>query len=232
MRVTDLRLAVETAHAQGAIVIVDNTFLTPYGQRVLELGADVEVHSATKYLAGHNDVLAGVMAVRDPALAEVLAQHQVLHGAVLSPDDAWLVLRGLKTLPLRLERQEANALRLARFLREHPAVTAVYYPGLPEHPGHEVHRNQASSFGATLSFEVASMVLVAEVLSRVRIISYAESLGGVESLITHPAGQTHRDIPAEERRARGITDRLLRLSVGIEDVRDLEEDLEQALCAP
>ena len=229
MRITDLRAVVELAHAQGALVLVDNTFLTPYGQRPLELGADVEILSATKYLAGHNDVLAGLVVARDKAVGEELRRHQVLFGAVLSPDDAWLVLRGMKTLPLRLERQEANALVLAERLLNHPRVRQVYYPGLPDHPGHEVHRRQARSFGATLSFEVDSVVTVAELLGRVRVISYAESLGGVESLITHPAGQTHRDIPPEERRRQGISDRLLRLSVGIEDVADLWQDLEAAL---
>lgn len=230
--VTDIRRAAELAHAHGALVIVDNTMLTPYGQRPLELGADVEVLSATKYLAGHNDVLAGVVIVRDPDLAAAIAEYQIIHGAVLSPDDAWLLLRGMKTLPLRLERQEANARALASYLQNHPNVEAVYYPGLAEHPGHRLQAKQASSFGATLSFTVRSILLVPEVLSRVRIITYAESLGGVESLITHPAAQTHRDIPPEERQARGLSDRLLRLSVGIEDVHDLQADLEQALVWP
>jgi cystathionine gamma-synthase len=232
MHITDLRAATDLAHAHGALVIVDNTFLTPYGQRPLVLGADIVVESATKYLAGHNDVLAGVLAVREPALGERIATYQVLHGAPLGPDDSWLVLRGLKTLPLRLERQAENALTLARYLADHPLVERVLYPGLPDHPGYDVHARQADTAGATLAFEVRSMMVVAEVLSRVRLISYAESLGGVESLITHPAGQTHRDIPPAERRARGISDRLLRLSVGIEDVRDLEADLAAALVEP
>lgn len=229
MRITSVQRAAAVAHGAGALLAVDNTFMTPFGQRCMALGADLEIHSATKALAGHNDVLAGLLVVRDPQVGERLARHQMFHGAVLSPDDAWLVLRGMKTLPLRLERQSENAFRLATWLSSHPKVAEVYYPALKGHPGRATHESQASMPGGLLSFELKRIRDVPELFSRLEVITFAESLGGVESLITHPAGQTHRDIPAEERRKRGISDRLVRLSVGIEDLADLKRDLVRAL---
>ncbi|MBX6378746.1 MAG: PLP-dependent transferase [Clostridia bacterium] len=229
LRVTDLREAAEAAHRVGALLVVDNTFLTWYLQRPLDLGADVVVYSASKYLAGHNDVLAGLVVVKDEELAARLAEIQILTGAVLSPDDAWLVLRGMKTLPLRMERHAENAAAIATWLSGHPLVDAVHYPGLPGQPGHELTGRQVRGWGGMVSFSVRRVRLVDQVLSRLRVIAFAESLGGVESLITYPATQTHRDVPPDVRLRLGITDRLLRLSVGVEHVDDLIADLDQAL---
>ncbi|MBX5435870.1 MAG: PLP-dependent transferase [Alicyclobacillaceae bacterium] len=231
MKISDIRGCVRIARARGIITIVDNTFMTPYFQRPLELGADVVVHSATKYLGGHNDVLAGLLVAKDPALGERLQFYQNSAGAVLSPHDSWLLLRGMKTLALRMQRHEANAAAVARWLETHPLVTRVYYPGLDGHPRRSVHEQQATGFGGMVSFDVADARLVAPLLSNVRLITFAESLGGVESLITYPAVQTHSDIPPEVREAIGVTDRLVRLSIGIEHVDDLIADLEQALKA-
>lgn len=229
LRVVDIRAAAEAAHRAGALLFVDNTFLTWYLQRPLDLGADAVVYSATKYLSGHNDVLAGLVVVRDEALAARLAEAQILTGAVLAPDDAWLVLRGMKTLPLRMERHGENALAVARWLQEHPQVEAVHYPGLPGHPGQALAGTQVRGWGGMVSFTVRRVRLVDQILSRLRIIAFAESLGGVESLITYPAAQTHRDVPPEVRQRLGISDRLLRLSVGTEHPDDLIADLAAAL---
>ncbi|SMB92374.1 cysteine synthase [Thermanaeromonas toyohensis ToBE] len=229
MKITDIAAIAALAKEHGLLTIVDNTFMTPYLQRPLELGADLVVHSATKYLGGHNDVVLGAVVSSREDLAERLAFIQNTVGAVPGPQDCWLVIRGLKTLAVRLDRAQANAFYLARWLASHPLVTKVYYPGLPDHPGHEVVLRQARGFGAMLSFEVARHELVEQILSRVKVISFAESLGGVESLITFPERQTHAEIPEELRRKIGINDRLLRLSVGLEDPSDLQADLEQAL---
>lgn len=229
MMITDLRKVSEWAKAKGLLVIVDNTLLTPYFQRPIELGADVVVHSATKYLGGHNDVLAGLIVTKGKALSEEMA---ILHnsiGAVLGPQDSWLLMRGMKTLALRMERHQENATRLAQWLEKHPLVTEVYYPALPEHPGYAIQNTQSSGNTGIFSFKVSDPRLVGGVLKHIKIIAFAESLGGVESLMTYPAVQTHADIPEEIRRKVGVDDRLLRFSVGIEHVEDLIDDLAQAL---
>lgn len=229
MMITDLRKVSEWAKAKGLLVIVDNTLLTPYFQRPIELGADVVVHSATKYLGGHNDVLAGLIVTKGKALSEEMA---ILHnsiGAVLGPQDSWLLMRGMKTLALRMERHQENATRIAGWLEKHPLVTEVFYPALPEHPGHLIQNSQSSGNTGIFSFKVSDPRLVGGVLKNIKIIAFAESLGGVESLMTYPAVQTHADIPEEIRRKVGVDDRLLRFSVGIEHVEDLIEDLAQAL---
>lgn len=231
MLVTDLRAVCSWAREHDIWTIVDNTLMTPYYQRPLALGADVVVHSATKYLGGHNDVLAGLVVVRDEGLAEPLAFYQNTVGAVLSPFDAWLLLRGMKTLALRLARQSENAQRLAEYLAAHPLVSAVYYTGLPNHPGRDVHLRQADGHGGLLSFRVVDARLVAPVLRSIQVISFAESLGGVETLMTFPEAQTHADVPEEMRNRIGVDDTLLRIAVGIEHADDLLADLEQALAA-
>ena len=229
MKVADLKKISELARNSGMLSIVDNTFLTPYFQRPLELGADIVVHSGTKYLGGHNDTLAGLIAVNDDMLAERLKLVQKSAGAILSPFDSWLILRGIKTLGVRLEKQQENAFKIARWLCSNKNVTKVNYVGLPDHEGYEISKTQASGFGAMISFYVKDKCIVEHMLERVRVIIFAESLGGVESLITYPVVQTHSAIPEEMRIRIGVTDRLLRLSVGIEAVEDLICDLEQAL---
>ncbi len=213
---------------RGLLLIADNTFPTPYLFRPLELGADITVYSATKYLSGHNDTVAGLVVVKEPHLAEQVYFHQNSAGAVLGPQDSWLVIRGMKTLGVRLDRQQENALTIARWLRQHPRVRAVVYPGLEDHPDHELIKRDATGFGAMIAFQVDDHRLVEQLLLRTRLISFAESLGGVETLMTFPEGQTHADIPPELRARLGINDVLLRLSVGIENVNDLIQDLEQA----
>lgn len=227
--VADLAALAELCQRRKLLFIVDNTFMTPLLQRPLELGADVVVHSATKFMGGHNDLSAGVLVARTAELGERLYFLQNSTGAVLSPQDSWLLIRSLKTLPLRLERQCATAAELARWLEQQPQVMQVYYPGLAQHPGHQLIRRQATGFGAMVSFRVDSPVRARELLARIRLISFAESLGGVESLLTLPAVQTHADIPREERLRLGIDDCLLRLSVGIEEAEDLRHDLAQGL---
>lgn len=212
--------------ATPAIVIVDNTFLTPYFQQPLLLGADIVLHSGTKYLSGHNDTLSGFLAVSDPGLCERLRFIHKTTGACLSPFDSFLVIRGIKTLALRMEKSQQNAFALAEFLKN--MSRTVHYAGLPDHPGYDVSKKQTSGFGSMISFEVHSAEIARKVLERVKLIRFAESLGGVETLITYPTLQTHADIPQNEREARGINDRLLRLSVGIEHVHDLIEDLKSA----
>ncbi len=228
MRITDLREVIGWAKGHALITIVDNTFMTPYLQRPLTLGADVVVHSATKYLGGHNDVLAGVAVAREEELAERIYFLQNSIGATLGPQDAWLLMRGMKTLALRMERHQQNAQALAEWLDGHPLVKKVYYPGLAAHRGREVHISQAEGYGGMLSFELVSERLVEPLLRHLDLIAFAESLGGVESLITYPARQTHFDVPEEIRNSLGVTDSLLRLSVGIEHDRDLIEDLARA----
>lgn len=231
LRISDLRGLAGLAHRHGAQLIVDNTFMTPVLQRPMELGADWVVYSGTKYLGGHNDVLAGIAIARTAADGERLACVQNAIGATLGPQDAWLMLRGLKTLELRLQRQQENAVRIAHFLARHPAVARVYFPGLPASSGAALQRRQAGGPGAMISLEVKRASTVKSILSRVRLFLFAESLGGVESLITYPERQTHADIEPARRRALGISNRLLRLSVGIEDVDDLIADLKQALAS-
>ncbi|WP_305044035.1 trans-sulfuration enzyme family protein [Geoalkalibacter sp.] len=227
--VADLAALGSLCRERGLLYIVDNTFLTPVLQRPFDFGADVVVHSATKYLGGHNDLCAGVLVARDAALGERLYFLQNSTGAILPPQDCWLLLRSLKTLSLRLERHNANAQRVAEWLRTHPRVTAVYYPGLEDHPGHELSRRQTKGFGGMLSFRVDRPETARQALKRLKLISFAESLGGVESLMTLPAVQTHGDIPEAERLRLGICESLLRLSVGVESVADIIGDLAQAL---
>ena len=229
MKIVDLRQLTGLARMNRLLTIVDNTFLTPYLQRPLELGADIVIHSGSKYLAGHNDVVCGLAVACEPELAERIGFLQNALGTILGPQDSWLLLRGLKTLALRMERHNSNAQRVAEWLCQHPKVSHVYYPGLSEHPGHRIQAGQAEGHGGMLSFQVAEASLVPQVLQKVRMLRFAESLGGVESLITFPAVQTHADIPTATREELGITDRLLRLSVGIEHPDDIIEDLAQAL---
>lgn len=229
MKVADLREIARLSRNAGMLTIVDNTFLSPYFQRPLELGADLVLHSGTKYLGGHNDTLAGFIVANDPDLAERIKLVQKSEGAVLAPFDSWLILRGIKTLGIRMERQQENALKIASWLRSHRNVTQVYYIGLPEHESYEISKSQASGFGGMISFCVRDRSMVEQVLERVRLVIFAESLGGVESLITYPAVQTHAAIPQEMRDKIGVTDKLLRLSVGIEAAEDIIADLEQAL---
>lgn len=229
LRLTDLEALCGLAHAHDLPVIVDNTFASPYVQRPLELGADLVVHSTTKYLNGHSDGIGGiVVAVRDDHI-EWLKFVQNAAGAILGPFDAWLVLRGTKTLALRMAQHNVNGLALAEFLAAHAAVERVYYPGLPSHPQHDLARRQMNGFGGMLAFDVGSLAKAKTVLERVRLLALAESLGGVETLISHPASMTHASVPVERRQALGITDSLLRISVGVEDEEDLKEDLAQAL---
>ncbi|HET6422021.1 MAG TPA: PLP-dependent aspartate aminotransferase family protein [Geobacteraceae bacterium] len=228
LKVADVRGLASFCKTKGMLCIVDNTFLTPYFQLPLALGADITVYSATKYLAGHNDTVAGLAVVKDPELAERVYFLQNSVGAVLGPQDSWLIIRGMKTLGVRLDRQQDNARRIAEWLAGHPKVRKVFYPGLDGHPGNEVLKEQAKGAGAMIAFEVAEPSLVERLLMKTEIISFAESLGGVETLITFPEVQTHADILPEIRRRLGINDVLLRLSVGIEDVNDLIGDLAQA----
>ncbi|HEX9063128.1 MAG TPA: PLP-dependent aspartate aminotransferase family protein [Clostridia bacterium] len=229
MKVADLRKISGLLKSLNKLLIVDNTFLSPYFQRPLDLGADIVIHSGTKYLGGHNDTLAGLIVVNDDSLAENIKLIQKSEGAVLSPFDSWLILRGIKTLGIRLEKQQENAMKIARWLPGHKNVTKVIYVGLPEHEGYEISKAQSSGFGAMISFYVKDKSIVEKVLERVKVIIFAESLGGVESLITYPVVQTHSAIPFEMREKIGVTDTLLRLSVGIEAAEDIIADLEQAL---
>ncbi|WP_339263615.1 bifunctional cystathionine gamma-lyase/homocysteine desulfhydrase [Geobacillus sp. FSL K6-3411] len=229
LKITDLKAAAAIARAHGLLLIVDNTFSTPYLQTPLELGADIVIHSATKYLGGHSDVVAGLAVVRTAELAERLHYVQNSTGGILGPQDSWLLMRGMKTLGVRMEEHEQNARAIAAFLAEHQAVTRVYYPGLPEHPNHELAKAQMRGFGGMISFDVGSLERAETVLSRVRYFTLAESLGAVESLISLPGKMTHASIPKERREQLGITDGLIRLSVGLEDVNDLIDDLAQAL---
>jgi len=229
LRLTDLRLAADVAHRRDARLVVDNTFASPYIQRPLELGADLVTHSTTKYLNGHSDSVGGVViAMRDEDIAW-LKFVQNAAGAILGPFDAWLVLRGTKTLPLRMVQHSANGLALAEFLAAHPKVRHVHYPGLPAHPQHQLARRQMRGFGGMLAFELGSLEAARRLLNSVRLMALAESLGGVETLISHPATMTHASVPAAQRQVLGITDGLVRISAGIEDIEDLKEDLAQAL---
>lgn len=229
MKVADLGALGQAAHAHGALFIVDNTFLTCYYQRPFEFGADLVVYSGTKYFCGHNDVVCGFLVVRDESLLERVFMDYMSEGDALSPFDAWLMLRSLKTLTLRLDAQQERAMAICRFLKGHPHVRNVLYVGDPDHPSYELSCRQSSGFGAMISFYTDTVERAERVLSRVRLVTFAESLGGVESLITYPAVQTHGSVPAETRERLGITDTLLRLSVGVEDARDIIADLDQAL---
>jgi cystathionine gamma-lyase len=232
MQLTDLAAAATLAHRKGAKLVVDNTFMTPYFQRPLELGADVVLHSVTKYLNGHSDMVGGALITRDDALADALRFLQNAAGMVPGPMDCWLALRGTKTLAVRMRQHEENARALARYLSTHKAVSAVFYPGLESHPQHALARRQASGFGGIISFIASDGSLESgrRVFDRFKLFTRAESLGGVESLVCHPASMTHASVPREDRLRMGFKDGLLRLSVGIEDVADLETDLAQALC--
>jgi cystathionine beta-lyase/cystathionine gamma-synthase len=229
LKICDIRALAEVAHRQGAVLVVDNTFMSPFFQRPLALGADVVVHSTTKFLNGHSDSVGGVAVAKEEKHAQWLRFVQNAAGAILSPFDAFLVLRGTKTLHLRMARHEENACAVAPFLFQHPKVQGVYWPGFPDHPGHAVHKRQASGFGALLSFDLGSLEAARRVLGRVRLCSLGESLGGVETLISHPATMTHAGYTQKERDALGITNGLVRISVGCEDAADLVADLEQAL---
>jgi cystathionine beta-lyase/cystathionine gamma-synthase len=229
LRIADVRAIASLARARNILTIIDNTFLTPVLHRPLALGADLVVYSATKYLAGHNDVVAGVVVTGTPELSERVAFFQNAVGAILGPQDSWLALRGLKTLPLRLIRQQDNAGRLAERLALHPHVRRVFYPGLPDHPGREILEREGIGPGGMISFEVDDPARVPGILAGVKVFVFAESLGGVESLITYPAVQTHADMDPALRERLGINDRLLRLSIGIEEADDLIRDLENVL---
>jgi cystathionine beta-lyase/cystathionine gamma-synthase len=229
MKICDIRALAELAHRQGALLVVDNTFMSPYFQRPLELGADVVVHSTTKFLNGHSDSVGGVAVAKHQKHAEWLLYVQNAAGAILSPFDSFLVLRGTKTLHLRMPRHEENACVVAPFLYNHPKVERVFWPGFPDHPGHSVHKHQASGFGSMISFDLGSLDAARHVLGRVRLCSLGESLGGVETLISHPATMTHAGYTQEERERLGITNGLVRISVGCEDAEDLVADLRRAL---
>jgi cystathionine beta-lyase/cystathionine gamma-synthase len=228
MSITDIRGVSAIAHQSGCRVVVDNTFMTPYFQLPLELGADIVIHSTTKYLNGHSDSVGGVVVLKRQDDAERLQFIQNAAGAILSPFDSWLVMRGIKTLPIRMEAHNSNGMAVANFLANKKEVKKIYYPGLPNHPGHELAKNQMSGFGGMIAIDLGGLDLAKRFLERVKLCSLGESLGGVETLISHPATMTHASVPAEERQRLGITDGLVRLSVGIEDVEDLIADLEKA----
>lgn len=228
MKVTDIRACADLIHQRGGRLIIDNTFLSPWFQNPLDLGADMVVHSGTKYLAGHNDALSGFIVHSNEALEGPLREIQKSEGASLAPFDAWLTLRGIKTLALRMERHEKNALPIARWLREHKRVEKVFYPGFEDHPQYGLSKTQSRGFGGMISFYVKNPADVAVVLKSLSLILFAESLGGVESLITYPLVQTHGAIPEAMRLSAGVNEKLLRLSVGIENVQDIISDLDRA----
>ncbi|HEY2934087.1 MAG TPA: cystathionine gamma-synthase [Acidobacteriota bacterium] len=229
MTITDISAVSVIAHAARAKLAVDNTFLSPFLQRPLDLGADFVLHSTTKFLNGHSDSVGGVVVTRDKQDEQQLHFIQNAAGAILSPFDSWLVLRGTKTLSVRMRQHDANGVLMASFLNSHPKVRKVFYPGLSDHPQHALAKRQQYGFGSMISFETGSLRNAQTVLSSVRLCSLAESLGGVETLISHPATMTHASVPVEERNALGITDGLVRISVGIEDIEDLIQDVQQAL---
>lgn len=229
MSVTDLSAVSEVSHAHGAKVVCDNTFMSPYLQQPLALGCDIVVHSTTKYINGHSDSIGGFVALNDDEDAAWIQFIQNSVGAILSPFDSFLVLRGTKTLAVRMEAHDKNGRQVANFLAEHPRVQKVYYPGLASHPQHELAKRQQKGFGGMVSFETGSLENAKKVLESVKLCILGESLGGVESLISHPATMTHASVPVEKREILGITDGLVRISVGIEDVEDIIADLDQAL---
>lgn len=225
MHVSDIAAIAEIARKHQILLIVDNTFLSPYFQNPLKLGADVVIHSGTKFLGGHNDTLAGFLVTNNEEIQEKLRFLIKTTGAGLAPFDSWLLLRGIKTLGIRMERSQENAIKIANWLKAQRVVKQVYYPGLPEHPGYEVMKKQASGFGSMLTFDVDTKAHALQILAGVRMIKFAESLGGVETLITYPTTQTHADVPEDVRLKNGITPCTLRLSVGIEDIEDLLAEL-------
>jgi cystathionine gamma-lyase len=228
LQIIDIAAVAELSHRHGAKLAVDNTFASPYLQQPLALGADIVVHSTTKYLGGHSDVVGGAV-VGGRELLEPVKFYQNAAGGVPGPFDAYLTLRGLKTLAVRMDRHSANARELAGWLAKHPAVERVYFPGLPSHPGHDIAKRQMRGFGGMISIRLRSVAAARAFMTRTQLFALAESLGGVESLVCYPATMTHASIPAEERKARGVDDALVRLSVGIEDLADLREDLRRAL---
>jgi len=228
MSITDIRGVCEIAHRRDCRVVVDNTFMSPYFQRPIELGADIVVHSTTKYLNGHSDSVGGIAVLKRKEDAERLQFIQNAAGGILSPFDSWLVLRGIKTLPVRMEAHNVNGMTMAKHLSERKDVRKVYYPGLPNHPGHELAKKQMSGFGGMIAFELGDLDRARKFLERVRLCSLGESLGGVETLISHPATMTHASVPSDERNRLGITDGLVRISVGIEDIDDLIADVDGA----
>jgi cystathionine gamma-lyase len=230
LRLIDIQAVAEIAHKHHILLVVDNTFASPYFQQPLKLGADIVVHSTTKYINGHSDVIGGALVLNNEEVYEAIKFYENAAGGVPSPFDAWLILRGIKTLAVRMRQHEENARMVANFLNEHPQVEKVYYPGLASHPDHELAKRQMSGFGGMVSFQFKGAYAdVDKLVRRFKVFSLAESLGGVESLVCHPASMTHGSIPKEIRESRGLTDTLLRLSVGIEDVEDLLADLQQAL---
>lgn len=231
LKISDIRKLAEIAHQQHAWLIVDNTFASPVSQRPIELGADIVIHSATKYIAGHSDLIAGLVVTKTSELGDKIKFIQNASGGILAPFDSWLTLRGIETLPLRLEKISENALTVARFLEQHPAVEKVYYPGLPAHKNHAIAKSQQKYFGGVISFTLKEDTTeqAAAFCSSTRLFRLAESLGGVKSLLCHPATMTHKSVPAEKRHAAGIQDSLIRLSCGIEDAYDLVQDIAAAL---
>ncbi len=229
LKVTDLRGAVEIARHHGIITLVDNTFMTPYLQRPLELGCDIVLHSGTKFLNGHSDVICGFAVVKDTELGSRIRYIQNAFGTGLGPQDSFLTLRGVKTLKVRMDRSQQTAMKIVEWMNRHPLVTAVHYPGLGSHPGHLVHHSQSDGPGAVFSFELDCFETARKVLEGTRLSAFAVSLGGVESIISYPARMSHASLPADERLRKGITDTLVRLSVGLEDPDDLIADLEQAI---
>lgn len=229
LKVTDLRGAAAIARKHGVITLVDNTFMTPYLQRPLELGCDIVLHSGTKFLNGHSDVICGFAVVSDAELGKRIRYIQNAFGTGLGPQDSFLTLRGIKTLKVRMDQSQANTARVVDWLRQHPRVIAVHYPGMTEHPGHKIHAGQSDGAGAVFSFELDSYQTTKQLLEKSQLAAFAVSLGGVESIISYPAKMSHASLPAEERQRKGITDTLVRLSVGLEDPDDLIEDLGRAM---
>jgi len=229
MNVTDIAKTAEIAHNHNILLIVDNTFLSPYFQNPLKLGADVVIHSGTKFLSGHNDTLAGFIVTKRVDIQEKLRFLIKTTGAGLAPFDSWLVERGIKTLAVRMDKAQSNAFKIAQWLENQPKIRRVIYPGLPNHPGYEIMKRQARGFGSMITFEVENKALVEQILGKVKLIKFAESLGGVETLITYPTTQTHADVPEETRLKNGITDCVLRLSVGIENADDLINELQNVI---
>lgn len=229
MKVADIKAIAEICKEKGILLVVDNTFLTPYFQRPLDLGADIVVHSGTKYLSGHNDVISGLVVTARDDLSEHFRMQLKSRGNGLAPFDSWLMLRGIKTLSVRMQRHNENAIEVANWLRRHPKVKKVYYVGFEDHEGYEITKKQTTGFGGMISFELDSEKTAIQLLSKVQMILFAESLGGTETLITYPLTQTHESIPAETREKLGINEKFIRISIGIEDVKDIIADLEQAL---
>lgn len=229
LKVTDLRKITQLAKEEGIITVVDNTFMTPYLQKPIAVGVDIVVHSATKYLGGHSDVIAGLVVVNSVQLKQKVSFLQNAVGAVLGPQDSWLLMRGIKTLAVRMDRTQENAKKVVEYLIQHSKVKQVYYLGLESHPGYEIHLQQAAGFGGMIAFEIDKKKTVEVLLEKVKVIALAESLGGVESLISLPAAMTHASIPVEQREALGIKENLVRLSIGIEDPEDIIDDLNQGL---